>query len=304
MNKTVDCLGLGIAPADILMGVESFPKPGLKIDAVNHAVQGGGPVPTAMVTLARLGMNPSLLAVVGDDVFGKFVVHELNKENVDTSLIIEKKQSTAVASGWFEKDTGRRTIVLELNIVLNASDIKLTDLPRARSVHLDGRYMPACMKLARWARKSNIPVLLDVGSLRNDVSELLPLVDHLVCADAFAFPFTKTKTPKKAIEKIRQLCKGTIVVTVGTKGSVGFSESDGFVTQHAYKVETVDTTGAGDVYHGAYIFGLLNNYNLKERMRFGSAVAAIKCTQPGGRLGIPTLNKVAAFLKKGAEPYA
>ncbi|MFH2037256.1 MAG: PfkB family carbohydrate kinase [Candidatus Zixiibacteriota bacterium] len=300
----VDCLGLGIAPADILMGIESYPKPGLKIDAVNHAVQGGGPVPTAMVTLARLGMKPALLAVVGDDLFGKFVINELKKERVDTSLIIEKKQPTAVASGWFEKDTGRRTIVLELNIVLQAKDIKLEALPRARCVHLDGRYLPACTKLAKWAKKNKIPIVLDVGSMRNDVSELLPLVDHMVCADAYAMPFTQTKTAQKAIEKLREYCNGTIVVTLGTRGSIGYANDEGFIEQKAYMVKTIDTTGAGDVYHGAYIFGLLNGYDLKERMRFGAIAAAIKCTRPGGRLGIPTLKQVRDFIRKAAENHA
>lgn len=303
MNRAVDCLGLGIAPADILMGVDNFPKPGVKIDAAGGIVQGGGPVPTAMVTLARLGMKPSLLAVVGNDVLGKFVVEELKKENVDTSLIIQKEEPTAVASGWFEKNSGRRTIVLELNIALNANDIKISDLPKARAVHIDGRYLPACLILAHWAKKNKIPVILDVGSIRNDIGELFPLVDHLICSEAFALPYTKSSHSKDAVAKLGKLCNGTIVVTSGVKGSIGYADKDGFVMQKAYKVTTVDTTGAGDVYHGAYIFGLLNKYNLKERLRFAAAAAAINCTKPGGRTGIPSLNQLKSFLKKETEFY-
>lgn len=303
MSK-LDCLGLGIAPADILMGIENFPKPGLKIDATGMVMQGGGPVPTAMVTLARLGMKPALLAVVGDDLLGDFVTRGLELDKVDTSYIIVKNnQPTAVASGWFEKNSGRRTIVLELNIDLKPQDIKLSTLPAVRTVHLDGRYLPACLKLARWARKNSIPVALDVGSMRNDVTEILPLIDHLVCAKAYAFPYTASRTAKEAIEKLRKICHGAIVVTLGTKGSLGWREKDGYIYQKAYKVNTIDTTGAGDVYHGAYLFGLLNDYNLKERMKFASAAAAMKCSKAGGRTGIPNLKQLAAFLKKGPELY-
>jgi ribokinase len=298
MNGKVDCLGLGIAPADILMGIDRFPKPGIKIDASQTVMQGGGPVPTAMVTLARLGMRPALLAVVGDDILGKFVVNELKKGKVDTSFVVVKNKPTAVASGWFEKDTGRRTIVLELNIVLNERDVVLSRLPAARVVHVDGRYMPACMKLIRWARKKKIPVVLDVGSVRNDVSPLFPFVDHLICADAYARHFTGARKAGTIIDRLREKCAGTIVVTFGTDGSYGYSDTDSLVYHEAYKVDAVDTTGAGDVYHGAYIFGLLHDYALKERLRFASATAAIKCTRPGGRSGIPSLRQVRDFIRK------
>ena len=177
--------------------------------------------------------------------------------------------------------------------------------PKVRAVHLDGRYLSACIKLARWARQNDIPVIFDIGSIRNDVTPILPLVDHLVCAEDFALPYTVSKTPRKAIEKLRQVCRrGTIVVTSGIKGSIGFSDTDGFVKQQAYRVETVDTTGAGDVYHGAYIFGLLKGWDLRQRMRFASAAAALKCTKPGGRTGIPSYRKVLSFLKKEARVYA
>lgn len=256
-----------------------------------------------MVTLARLGMKPGLIAAVGDDLFGRFVTEELAEENVETLYMIAKKQSTAIASGWVESEGGRRTIVLDLNIDIKPRDIRLNMLPEVGAVHLDGRYLPACIKLARWAKKRDVPVVFDIGSMRNDVTEILPLVDHLVCAENFALSYTGAKTPETAIERLRKLCRGTIVVTSGIKGSLGFEEKDGFVFQKAFRVRTVDTTGAGDTYHGAYIFGLLKNRDLKKRMEFASAVAALKCTKPGGRSGIPSLRQVQAFLRRGTPTY-
>ena len=304
MNKKLDCLGLGIAPADLLMEIEKYPHPGAKIDSKHVTVQGGGPIPTAMVTLARLGMHPGLMAPVGDDVFGQFVIDELKKEGVDTSYIFKKKQPTAIASGWIEQRSGRRTIVLDLKIHLKPGDIKLSDLPAVRAVHLDGRYLPACLKIARWARRNNIPVIFDIGSLRNDVSDLIPLTDHLVVAGDFALPFTGTKRPESALNKLMNLCRGTVVVTSGTKGSLGYSAETGLIRQKAFKVKTVDTTGAGDTFHGAYIFGLLKGWGLAERLKFATAVAAIKCTRPGGRTGIPTYRQAKDFLRQGGPVYA
>jgi len=304
LSKKLDCLGLGIAPVDLLMGIDKYPPPGAKIDASNLTIQGGGPIPTAMVTMARLGMKPGLLAPVGDDIFGRFVMDELKKDKVDTSCIVRKKKPTPIAAGWIEKDNGRRTIVLDLKIELKPTDIRLDKLPKIRAVHLDGRYLPACLKLARWARKNNIPVVFDIGSLRNDVSRLIPLTDHLVVPEEFALPFTNCRKPEKAIEKLSRICRGTVVVTAGTRGSVGYSRETGFVRQKAYRVKTVDTTGAGDSYHGAYIFGLLKGWDLAERLNFASAVAAIKCTKPGGRTGIPSYRQTVDFIKRGASVYA
>ena len=303
MSKGLDCLGLGIAPLDLLMQIEKYPAPGTKIDAANMTIQGGGPIPTSMVALARLGMKPGMIAPIGDDVFGRFVRDELRKEGVETSYLIEKKRPSAIAAGWIEKGNGRRTIVLELKIDLKPGDIVIDKLPRTKVVHLDGRYLPACLKLAKWARKNNIPVIFDIGSMRNDVSALIPLTDHLVVSEDFALPFTGAKKPRTAVEKLRKRCKGTIVVTSGIKGSIGYDEGSGYVIQKAYKVKTVDTTGAGDSFHGAYIFGLLKGWSLSERLRFASAVAAIKCTKSGGRTGIPTYRQAVDFLKKKAVTY-
>jgi len=304
LAKILDCLGLGIAPADILMEIDKYPKAGVKIDSTGLTVQGGGPIPTAMVTMARLGKRTGLIAPVGDDLFGKFVVEELKKEKVDTSYIVRKKNySTAIASGWFEKGSGRRTIVLDFEIDIKPRDVNPGKLPKIKTVHLDGRYLPACIKLARWAKRRGAPVVFDIGSMRNDVTDILPLVDHLICSKDFALPYTKEKSVNKALDRLRKICMGTIVITSGIKGSLAYSNESSHIHQKAYRVKTVDTTGAGDVYHGAYIVGLLNEYNLKKRMELASATAAIKCTKPGGRTGIPTMRQLQSFLKNGACEY-
>ncbi|UCD16998.1 MAG: carbohydrate kinase, partial [Candidatus Zixiibacteriota bacterium] len=239
------------------MGIRQYPRPGRKIDATGLIVQGGGPVATAMVAMARLGMKPAIICAVGDDIFGRFVIEQLRGDGVDTSHVIVKRGRTAIAVGWVEMASGRRTIALDLNLRITPRDINPASLPEVGAVHLDGRDLPACLKLARWARRRGIAVSFDIGSMRNDVTEILPLVDHLVCARDFALPYTGTRSVGDAIRRLRRICPGTIVVTSGTGGSLGYSVGTGLIRQRAFRVKTVDTTGAGDAYHGGYLVGLL-----------------------------------------------
>jgi len=294
---------MGIIPFDLLFTVKQYPSVGIKIDAESFLMQGGGPVPNVVVGMSRLGLTSALIAPVGNDPFGDVLIEELKKEKVHTKYIIRKNKPTALASGWIEK-AGSRTMVLSREICINPRDIKLTSLPISKILHLDGRDMPATMKLAKWARKNNVIVSFDIGSVRNDVSAVFPYVDHLVVADEFAFPFTKTKNIQKAIKRLSTYCNGTIVITEGIKGSTGKEfGSDEFIHQKAYKVKNVDTTGAGDCYHSGYLFALLQNKPLSERMRFGSAAAALKCQKAGARSGIPRKKELLSFLKTKKSFY-
>lgn len=294
---------MGIIPMDLLYTVERLPRAGEKINAVDCCVQGGGPVPNAMVGLSRLGMKTAVIAVVGDDYLGRMAVEELTGEKVGCHLILRKKQPSAVAVGLIEKGTGRRTITLYRRIHIRPNDLKTSNLPIPRLVHLDGRDLEAALKLARWARRHKVTVSFDIGSVRNDVSSLLPLVDHLVVADAFAFPFTRTRSAKEAIKRLSEVCAGSIVVTEGIKGATGCEQGRIFC-RPAFRVEAVDTTGAGDSFHAGYLYGLLNGLDMAERLRFGAAAAALKCTQPGARTGAPTRRQLTRFLKGRPETYA
>lgn len=294
---------MGIIPLDFLYTVKRLPEAGGKIDAVDFCMQGGGPVPNTMVGLARLGMKCAVIAVVGNDFFGDVSIRELNDENIDCQNILRKKLPSATAVGLIEQGSGRRTIVLNRVIDIKPRDLKLSDLPPPRLVHLDGRDLEASLKLARWARRIGAIVSFDIGSVRNDVSPLLPLVDQLVVADGFAFPFTRTNRATDAIRKLSRYCAGSIVVTEGTNGSTGF-ETGKIVRQSAFRVKAVDVTGAGDSFHAGYLYGLLNGFNMAERLKFGAATAALKCRFAGARTGAPTLRQVSQFLRKNPKTYA
>ena len=294
---------MGIIPLDLLFGVKKYPEAGQKIDGTWLTIQGGGPVPNVMIGLSRLGFKSSLIAVIGDDIFGQLTLSELKCEKVDSSQIIIKRKTSAVAAGFVEEGSGRRTLVLERQLFVEPKDIKLKNLRVPRIIHLDGRDMAATLKLARWAKKVGALVSFDIGSMRNDVSAVFEYVDHLVVADSYAFGFTKTTNARAAISKLMKFCPVTIVVTAGTNGSTGCE--NGRVFGHpAYKVKNVDTTGAGDAFHTGYLFGLLKEKDLKDRLRLGAAVAAIKCTIAGSRAGLPHVKKLNNFLKNRPKKYA
>jgi len=301
--QRIDCLGLGITPLDLLFEVDHYPLAGTKINSCGLTVQGGGPVPNVMVGLRRMGHSTALITAMADDLTGRMGIEELRREGVDTRFVVTKRGNSDTAVGLIEKGSGQRTMVLERTIGVTARDIVVSRLPIPSIVHLDGRDIAAGVKLARWARKVGATVCFDVGSMRNDVSAMLPLVDHLVVADAFALAFTGCHNARRAVGLLRQSCPGTVVVTEGTRGSIGWEEG-AYVRSRAYKVKNVDTTGAGDAFHTGYIYGLLHGYNLAERLRFGSAVAALKCTRRGARAGIPTLARVKSFLKGRNITYA
>jgi sulfofructose kinase len=302
-TSTVDCLGLGIMPLDLLFSVDKYPKTGAKIDGLGLKIQGGGPVPNVLAGLARLGHSGALITAVADDLIGRTGLGEVATEGVDTRYVVTKRGSSDTAVGLIERGSGRRTMVLNRVIHVTPRDISTAELPIPRLVHLDGRDMPACLKLARWAKRIGATVCFDIGSMRNDVSEVFPLVDHLVVADAYALPFTGTRTARRAIEALGELCPGTIVVTEGIQGSLG-QENGQWVRQAAFRVKAVDTTGAGDAFHVGYLYGLLHGLELKQRLLLGSAAAALNCMSMGARSALPTRRQLQQFLREKRRKYA
>ncbi len=301
-SKRIDCLGMGIIPLDYLVSIPRFPSLGGKVDATDLTVQGGGPIPNAMVGLTRLGFKTSIVAVVGDDMAGRESIIQIKAEGVGHRYIIVKKnQLSATAYGFIEPD-GRRTIALHRDIFLNGRDVTPDAYPVPKILHLDGRDMEAAVKMAKWGQRVGATVTFDIGSVRNDVTAVLPYVDHLVVADAWALPYTGKRTVRTALSRLADKCDGTIVITEGIKGATGLE--DGQYYHHpAYRVKAVDTTGAGDAFHVGYLMGLLEEEDLPMRLKLGNAVAALKCTVPGARAGMPKGSALNKFLKGRKRTY-
>ncbi len=299
----VDCLGMGIVPLDHLYTVEQLPEPGAKIDAVDLTIQGGGPVPNALVAMSRLGLSTAIIAAVGDDAAGRKVVEQLKKEDVEHRLIIVHRRPSATAVGFVEKESGRRTMVLHRQIGIRPDDLDTENYPKPDLLLLDGRDFDASMQLARWGRNEGARIIFEIGSRRNDVSNIFPMVDYLIVSDDFAFPFTDSEDPETAVSRLHKVCPGHVVLTSGAKGAWALEGEAGYY-QPAFRVKVVDTTGAGDAFLGGFCYGLVKDLSTAECLRIGSAVAALKCTETGPRTGLPEADRLQAFLKSNPETYA
>jgi sulfofructose kinase len=299
-NK-IQVVGLGQACIDYLGRVPCFPKENAKAELSELVTQCGGPASTAMVTLARLEVPVSFIGVVSDDPFGSKIRENLIQEGVDvTSLKTRPNCTSQYAFIAVSADTGNRTIFWTRGSAppLTAEEIDLKGFASARILHLDGLMMEASIEAADQARRLGLMVVLDAGTPREGSSGLVSRVDVLIASERFAADMTgQGVIDERSLQNLRKSGPRDVVITMGAKGSVGLGE-DGLIRQASFPVKAVDTTGAGDVYHGAYIYGLLKGWPMGECMRFASAAAAIKCLRIGAQAGIPRLHDVAAFLKR------
>jgi sugar/nucleoside kinase (ribokinase family) len=261
---------------------------------MNFDMQGGGPVSTGLVVATRLGAKVGYVGKVSDDQWGDFIQHEYTKYSVDTShLTIEKGKTSNCSFVLVEADTGERVFMISPS---NLSPLELTQDDRdfiadSRMLFLEGGGN-AIVEAAQIAKDHEIPVLLDglaTGKLKG-------LVDIAICGEEMAYRTTKTTDLHEALEKLYTDEYKILGITQGSKGSI-FKAGKKIHRQTAFPVAIVDTTGAGDVFHGAFAYGILQGWSLEKTAEFTSAVSALKCTRLGGRAGIPSLEKTVAFLK-------
>lgn len=298
--KKFDVIGVGYSSVDYLGIVDEYPPPAdVKMPMSQFTKQGGGPAATALVTLSRLGARTAFVGKMGDDEFGSFMKSQLEKEKVDISHVVtEQGASSQFAFIIVDRATGKRTILWSQSDVspLHASEMDREFITSARILHLDGLQMEAGLAAARWAKEAGMIVVLDGDTIRPGIDELIGLTDVLITSHNFAVQFTGGSGLEEALRRMHSLGPEIVGITLGVDGCILSREST-VQRKPAFKVDAVDTTGAGDVFHGAFIYGLLENWPLEKTAEFANAVAAMKCRKLGGRAGIPALDKAIAFLK-------
>ncbi len=299
--------GLGQCSLDNLFIVDSFPEQDTKKEIIQWTTAGGGPTATALVSLARLGLDCSFYGVIGDDEAGRKIKDSLESENINIAGLQKRPLSESQAAFIaVEQKSGKRTIFWKRPSAAPLRPDELPDdfLDNTDFLLIDGLMAEASIHAAKKARKKDIPVMLDAGKARKGMIELAHLSDYVVCSEEFAREFAgcgKRFNPEDAISIMSSFCSRATTITLGEHGSITASGNKKFRTP-AFKVDVVDTTGAGDVFHGGYIFGLLQKWEMKDVLDFASAFAALKCKKLGGRAGIPTLKEVEALLLKTIPP--
>ncbi len=291
--------GLGQCSLDHIAVVGRYPAEDTKEEALELAVEGGGPVATALVALSRLGVKTSFAGVVSDDATGDEIIRGLTAEGVDTRNVRVRKGGSSQEAFIIVSPGGLRTIIWKRPGVaeLRPHEVKASLVKGRDLVLLDGLMMKASLKAAGMARRLNIPVMLDAGRPREGMLELAGLSDYVVCSEEFARGLGLT--PKETLLRLSAMGPRAAIVTLGEKGSFTRTAGKNFF-QRAFRVNAVDTTGAGDVFHGGYVWGLLNGWDIKRTVEFASSFAALKCLRPGGRSGIPSLRRTLDFMKRRA----
>ena len=297
----IDVIGLGVSTVDIVSLVDHYPVEEEVQRAMDMTVQGGGPVATAMVALARLGAKAAMIDAIGDDWRGALIQEEFRREGVVDHLQVRIDRTSSTACILVTRDNGRRSIVYSPGTApeLSPADIPGTLIASAKILHVNGRHWEACLQAAKTAHEADVKVSFDGGAqrYRPEMEQLVPLTDICIVARDFAEKYTRETDIHRSAEVLLESGPGLVVITDGVKGSWIHSREGQAFHQPAYQLlHVVDTTGCGDSYHGAFLFGLLKGLDLKQIAAFASAVAALNTQCLGGRSGLPTYQQAESFL--------
>jgi sugar/nucleoside kinase (ribokinase family) len=297
-NDRKKVIGLGMACLDQLLVWEDAGLPVRDNRLVVCDWQGGGPAGTALVAVTRLGGEAEMWAAVGNDWIGDLILGGLAEEGVDTSQVRRIKGTRGPHMiVCVDQRTGERHFFHATGRTQTKRPVG--DLGRLRGAGcllVDGTRPPSDLRAAREARRLGVPVVADVGWWNEATPDILRHVDYAILSEPCARGLGTGTDWRAACRKIRALGPPCVVITLGAKGLVCL-EGEAFRRLPAFRVNVVDTTGAGDVFHGAFCWGLVQGMPLAANLAFASAAAAMKCRHVGGRAGIPRRREVVRFLR-------
>jgi sulfofructose kinase len=280
---TVDVLCVGHASYDLIFSVNRHPDADEKIVADSLLSCGGGPAANAAVCISKLGLTAGFAGYLGRDLYGDKHVQELLDYGVDMQLVIRGTSPTPL-SMIIVKPDGKRCLINYKSDTQALPDdaLSLPGVP-AKVVLFDGHEPFISLPLADKARQANIPTVLDAGSVHEGTLALMKRVDYLVCSEKFACQYAGDEIT--ALGRLSEFALN-VVITLGERGLVWQRGTEqGELT--AYPVTAIDTTGAGDAFHGAFAAALAAGMDWQALLRYASAAGALCCTQMGARLGLP-----------------
>lgn len=293
-------IGIGAALFDVLMTVDAYPAEDTKLRGNETKFQCGGPCATALVAVSKLGGRAAYFGTVGDEMFGSFVRSELDRYGVDTAGVTTVPGRNAHSVVLLNTASGSRTCVWNRGDAQppQREMLDLEALQQADFLHLDGNHLDCAVYAAEKAREFGVPVSMDAGGVYPDIQRLLPLVDILIPSEEFAKKVTGRGTAPEAARVLQDTYHPQIlIITQGSRG--GFLWEKG--RQHrypVYPVKTVDSNGAGDTFHGAFLAARMRGLDVLDACTFASAASALKCTRFGAQQGIPGWQEVLDFQKK------
>lgn len=300
MTKRV--IAVGIAVMDKIFSVPAIPDEPIKVFATGYSEIGGGPAATGAVTVARLGGEAVLWARVGDDPVGRRIVEELGEWGVRPRIRLVPGARSGVSGVLVDKD-GERLIIAFADPGLDTDPawLPLAEVAAADAVLADMRWPRASEIVLDAARAAGVPAVLDADLASDDVAHrLVARSDYAVFSRPALTRFAGTDDVAEGLRAAAQVCPGRVGVTLGGEG-FAWLEGGNLAREPGFTVETVDTLGAGDVFHGAFALAVAEGRDMRAAARFANAASALKCTRRGGRAGIPDRAEVAALMSLSEE---
>ncbi|MBP5854073.1 sugar kinase [Citrobacter sp. AN-PRR1] len=288
---------VGIAVMDRIYYVEGLPTEGGKYVAKRYTEVGGGPAATAAVAAAKLGAKVDFIGRVGDDDTGNSLLAELESLGVNTRYSRRYVGAKSSQSAIMVDAQGERIIVNypSPDLLHDADWLNEIDFTQWDVVLADVRWHEGARQAFTLARRAGVMTVLDGDVTPQDIRELVALSDHAAFSEPGLARLTGINDPEAGLKQAQTLTNGHVYVTRGSAGC-DWIKNNTLQHQSGFKVDVVDTTGAGDVFHGALAFSLAGGDLPEEAVRFASGVAALKCTRPGGRAGIPDCDQTRSFL--------
>ena len=302
----VDVVGVGLNATDTIIRLPRFPALDDKVELLSAEVLPGGQVASALVACQRWGLTTRYIGKIGDDDAGRLQRETFAREGVEAHLLEVEGTPSQIAYILVDQASGERSILWKRDAALatSAEEIRKEWITQARALHVDGHDTAAAAAAARYAHQAGVSVTADVDNAYPGVEDLLQNVDYLLASRDFPGRMTGEADLRKSVPAMekRFRCR----VAGATLGSGGVLAWDGvsFLYCRAYRVATVDTTGAGDIFHGAFLYALLQKWQLRRMLEFSCAAAALNCTAIGARGGIAPVVEIEALMRDGARHEA
>jgi sulfofructose kinase len=295
----IDIVGVGLNATDTLIPLSHFPSSGAKVEFRSATVLPGGQVASALVACRRWGLRARYVGKLGDDHAADLHRAEFSKAGVETELIGTPGCASQQAFILVE-DSGERTVLWKRDerLQLRPEELKREWITDARALHVDGHDTAAAVTAAGWAQDAGIPVIADLDELYPGVEGLLPKVDYLIVSRDIPERLTGSADLRESLPAMQ--ARFDCALAAATLGHDGVLAWDGrrFCYRPAYRVEVVDTTGAGDIFHAGFIYGFLQAWELGRTLDFACAAAALNCTAAGARGGIRSVEEIEALMAR------
>jgi sugar/nucleoside kinase (ribokinase family) len=269
-----------------------------KIRLRGQSVRCGGQAATTMAACAALGLKAKYVGVVGRDEDGRRIREALSRRAVNIAHVVERDAATQTATILVHLDTGSRIVLSDRDprLRLRADDVPIEAVHGARIVHVDDVDVMAAIEAASAARAVGVLVTSDIDHVSDRTHELLAQITHPIFSEETPHLLTGIPDPEEALRDLRLHHAGVLCVTLGERGAMAL-EGDQLHLQAAFPVAARDTTGAGDVFRGAFIYGLLRGWSVPDILAFAAAAAAVSCTRLGALDGVPLLEDVERLLE-------